>query len=183
MKLIIVVATPDAALARTVGQKKAALIDSATQEKASSFGVTVSVLSAIPNSVDDFIRYLADLGANADGIITIIDSRLNAYGTTLSPFFFVVPLGNTSENFNHQNLLRSAYNNGLKSFLVFFDRFSRLQYRKIFLLPFSNFNSSKFGDLKAIFLGGISAKGFGDTLDRAIASMRDLQRPKTSRNV
>jgi len=180
MKLIIVVATPDAALARTVGQKKVALIDSATQARASSFGVTVSVLSAIPASVDDLIRYLVDLGADAGGIITILDSRLSAYGTTLSPFFIVVPLENMNESFNHQNLLRSAYNNGLKSFLVFFDHFSKLQYKKILLLPLSNFSSPKFGRLKAIFLGRISSKGFGDILDGAIASMRDLQRPKTS---
>ncbi|MBC2835148.1 hypothetical protein [Paragemmobacter straminiformis] len=180
MKLIIVVATPDGALAKTVGQKKTSLIDSAALRKALSFGVNVNVLSAVPASVHDFTKYLVDLGRDADGIITILDSRLNAFSAPLSPFFFVVPLGNESENFNHQNLLRSAYNNGLKSFLVFFERFTKLQYKKILLLPFSNFTSSKFSDLKAIFLGGISARGFGDTLDGAIASMRGLQKPKTS---
>jgi len=180
MKLVIVVATPDAALAKTVGRKKTALIDSATQAKASSFGVKVNVLSASPTSAEEFLRYLVDLGIDADGIITILDSRLNSYGTTLSPFFFVVPLGNARDNFNHQNLLRSAYNNGLRSFLVFFERFSKLQYKKILLLPFSNFSSSKFVDLKTIFLNGIRTKGFGDSLDRAIASLRELQKPKTS---
>ncbi|WP_018896462.1 hypothetical protein [Rhizobium sp. 2MFCol3.1] len=184
MTVNILVVTSSDELHRHVGIKKLTVFAKDVREKFSDIfrscnissvkvrndQVTADVLNQY------FIKYLDEL----EDVILIVEDRiahnLGDLGTSCFLYIYDSELGGG----NIHNYLGRVLPRLIKAYSYFSKLFDAEATRKMFLLPFRNFEAEDLRKLRRFFAGGVVLPGFEDNIDLFAKNMRQRQQPKTT---
>lgn len=184
MNLHLLVATSDVELSKLVGTKKLGYLDRKLLRNAGDRGVGVSASSILCNSVSDrsVLDYLTGRDFDHDGVVILIDSRLQGAASELSPLVLSTQVLLPDEHPNYANALRRSYALATRMFLGVFDKFNNEQYAKILMIPKDNFDAPEARDFFLRMSDTITSLDFLTHLDGFVRKMRERQTPKTASN-
>lgn len=183
MKVVIGVATADAALRAFVASKRdlivppEALAKGYLREAGARFSAQIFAVDqkATPAELG---AWLARLAETADGLLLLIDEGYRHLAADYEDAYFVASLPEPHGKII-QNYIRATLAPILRHFAFYSQRFDSLNNQRILLLPLDIFLAEDLALLRARMTTEKMESGFGERLDQLVAAIRRRSRPKT----
>jgi hypothetical protein len=183
-RVVIVVATLDAALERAILQRRETLLpDTFRRNNHQNFGgnrITISCyLFKRRSTATDLVAYIEQF-ADPDiaGVILTVDRRLRSLANDIQNIVFVVPYNCDGEIKSPTNFFGALFGRILRDYKVFASKFDDQKFRKLFTLPIRNFRSFELQHLCGVCADASDKPGFADRLEAALKSLQRRQKPK-----
>jgi hypothetical protein len=183
MKVVIGVATTDAALRAFVSSKRDLIVPPEALAKGYLKDVNVRFSAQIlaidhKTTAADLGAWLARLAAATDALLLLIDETARHLAADYEDAYFVATLSEPRGKVL-QNYIRSVLAPFLRNFSVYSQRFDSLNNQRILLLPLDIFLAEDVAQLRTRMTTGKMQPGFGQRLDELIAAIRRRSHPKT----
>lgn len=184
MRLVIIVASPDATVEQGISQHRSALVPEPFRKNGYQLlggaQVTVSHCYAVPNGqVQQLTAHVEHfLSPDVVGLIIISDHRLKNITNALRHIAFITYYAADEGVKSFLNFFRATFNRSLRDYRTFSINFDDLKFRKLFTLPLRNFRAEELEALCEICTSSSEVSNFANRLEAALKALRSRQQPK-----
>lgn len=184
MRLVIIVASPDAAIEQGITQYRGALVPEPFRKNGYQLlGGTQVTISYCFATLNGTVQQLAAhvehfLRPDIVGLIIISDHRLKSIVDTLNHIAFTSYYLANDNIRSFPNFFGVIFNRTLRDYRAFSIKFDDLKFRKLFTLPIRNFRAEELEDLCGICTSSSDAPNFANRLEGALKALRARQQPK-----